>query len=123
MQSNLLSSSKVQASATGAINDLAEQKKRAGVRVHNLSVGEPVMPPSEFIAAAASRAVRDGQTRYAPIAGLPALRQAAAKWLNKTYATSYTFDQTLVTCGGKFGIYLLCQVCLKVGDEALRKNL
>ena len=119
MQSSLLSSNKVQASATGAINDLAEQKTRAGVRVYNLSVGEPVVPASEFMAEAAARAVRDGQTRYAPIAGLPALRQAAAEWLNKTYVANYASPQTLITCGGKFGIYLLCQTLLSAGDEAL----
>src|SRR3989338_1139758 len=92
-------SNKIAPSATGAINDLAERKKRAGGRVFNLSVGEPVLPASEFMALAAEAAVRGGQTRYAPIAGLPELRAAAARWQNSTYAADYTAEQTLATCG------------------------
>lgn len=112
-------SNKIASSATGAINDLARRKKDAGQRVYNLSVGEPVLPGSEFMAQAAARAVRAGQTRYAPIAGLPELRAAAAAWQNRTYGTNYATEQAFVTCGGKFGVYLLCQTLLNPGDEAL----
>lgn len=111
--------SKIKTSATAAIHDLAEQKKRAGERVYNLSVGEPILPSPPFLAEAAAAAVKEEKTRYAPIAGLPELREAAARWLNQTYGTDYAAEQTLVTCGGKFGIYLTCQTILKPGDEVL----
>lgn len=106
-------------SATVAINSLAQEKKAKGERVYNLSAGEPMLSPHPAVAKAASIAIAEGKTLYPPVAGIPPLRQASAQWLNTTYQTNYQTANTLITCGGKFGIFAACQAFLKPDDEVL----
>lgn len=106
-------------SATLAMNALAAQKKQAGERVYNLSVGEPIIDTPAVIVDAAVEALKKGKTYYTPAAGIPELRAAAAQWLNTQTGASYSAAETLVTNGGKYGLFGLCQALLEPGDEAL----
>ncbi|NCS72364.1 MAG: pyridoxal phosphate-dependent aminotransferase [Candidatus Magasanikbacteria bacterium] len=106
-------------SATVAVNNLALKKKAAGERVFNLSAGEPFVPTHSAVLDAARCALDEDKTNYTPVAGIPELRQAAVQFMNRTYGTAYTFDQTVITCGGKFGLFALFQVLLNPGDEVL----
>lgn len=101
------------------INALVLEKKAAGERVYNASIGEPVLPPHPIIVAAATEALAAGKTLYAPAAGIPELRAAASDWLNRTYHTDYTPANILATAGGKFGLYALCRTLLAPGDETI----
>jgi len=114
-------SSKVQIppSATVTINTIAQQKKLAGQRVFNLSAGEPIMNTAKYMRETVDWAMDNGQTLYPPVAGIEELRTRAAKWMNETYETEYHEKNTIVTCGGKFGIYLLLQAFLNDGDEVV----
>lgn len=109
----------IQPSATLVINSLALQKKARGQRVYNLSAGEPMVPTHPVVIEAAARAMRDGKTLYSPVAGILELRMAVAKWMNERYDTAYGEKNTVVTCGGKFGLYALCQALFRPGDEAV----
>lgn len=106
-------------SATVAINSLAQKKMSSGERVHNLSVGEPIIPTPSVIIDAATAAMHAGKTLYPPVAGIPELRHSAAAWMNETYATEYEAKNTIVTCGGKFGLFALLQALVESGDEVL----
>lgn len=64
-------------------------------------------------------ALDKNQTFYPPIAGIEDLRASATRWMNDTYQTRYETKNTLITCGGKFGIYLLLQALLNEGDEVI----
>lgn len=116
-------SSKVQIpeSATVRINSLAQQKKLLGQRIFNLSAGEPIMKTTtaKYLEHDVLNAMKNGKTLYPPVAGLPELREKAANWMNANYDTSYSTQNTLVTCGGKFGIYLSLQALLDDGDEVI----
>ena len=114
-------SSKVQIppSATVTINTIAQQKKHAGQRVYNLSAGEPIMNTAQYLKETVDWAMDQGQTLYPPVAGIDELRARAAHWMNDLYKTSYTEKNTIVSCGGKFGIYLLLQTLLNDGDEVI----
>lgn len=109
----------IEPSATVAINSRAQQKQAAGQRVYNLSAGEPILPPHPTIIEGATTAIHSGKTLYPPIAGIPELRKAACDWMNKHYGTPYQIKNTLVTCGGKFGVFAACQALIKQGDQAL----
>ena len=109
----------LQSSATVTINSLALAKKARGERVYNLSAGEPVMSPPAAVVAAAELAIRNGQTLYPPVSGIAELRTVAARWMESTFSASYTPEETIVTCGGKFAIYTLCQAFLTPGDGAV----
>lgn len=106
-------------SATVAINSLAQQKIATGIRVFNLSAGEPKLPTHPLVMTAAMQAMEQNKTFYPPVSGIPELKQAATQWLNQTYACSFKPEQCLITPGGKFGIYLLLQLLLAPGDEVL----
>ncbi len=106
-------------SATVTINTIAQQKRKSGQRVYNLSAGEPMMDMAHYLRDAVDVAIDQGQTLYPPVAGLDDLRSAASEWINSTYGTNYTSAQTLITCGGKFGIYLAFQALLNDGDEVM----
>lgn len=106
-------------SATLTMNTLAQQKKASGILVHNLTIGEPVLSTPEPILRAATQAMQAGKTLYTPPAGIPELREAAAAWMRDAYAASYAMGETIVTCGGKFGLYLLFQALLEPDDEVL----
>ncbi|MBX7065935.1 MAG: aminotransferase class I/II-fold pyridoxal phosphate-dependent enzyme [Parachlamydiales bacterium] len=104
-------------SATGAINAKAEELRRKGRRIYNFAKGDPVLPNHPLLIDAAKKAL--GESPYAPIAGLTELRKAAADWMNKRYGSTFKEAQTVVTNGGKFGIYAALQVLLEPGDEVI----
>lgn len=106
-------------SATLAISAKAQELKAQGKDILSLSVGEPDFPTPVHIREAAKKAIDDGFTRYTPVPGMPELRAAAAGYFNHFYGTSAKAENTIITNGGKQGIYNLCQVLLNPGDHVL----
>lgn len=101
--------SQLKASATVVINSIAQSKKASGIRVYNLSVGEPKMVTPQVVRDAACNFIQIGDIPYPSPAGLPKLRDLACAWMNKSYKTDYVQNECIVTTGGKFAIYLLLQ--------------
>lgn len=106
-------------SATVVINSIAQQKAEAGIRVFNLSVGEPKLPPHSIIVRAVSKALEEGKTFYPPVSGLSELKKLASEWMNMTYGCHFHSENCLVVNGGKLGIYLLLQLLLQRNDEVI----
>ncbi|MBI4250228.1 pyridoxal phosphate-dependent aminotransferase [Candidatus Uhrbacteria bacterium] len=106
-------------SASVAMNTLALEKKTKGERVYNLAAGEPMVDTHPLVIESAAKAMRDGKTHYPPVAGIPELREASVAWMNSTYGTRYEQKNSIVTCGGKFGVFALCHALLEHGDEVL----
>ena len=109
----------LQPSLTLAITAKTRQLRAEGRDVCSLSTGEPDFDTPAFIRQAASEALDSGHTRYGPVAGEPALREAIAAKLSHENQVSTTADQVLVTNGGKQALYNLFQVLLDPGDEVL----
>jgi aspartate/methionine/tyrosine aminotransferase len=106
-------------SPTAIINNIVLEKKQRGEKIFSLNIGEPVMLPHQILKDAALFALDNGKTLYAPIEGLIETRASACQWMNQVYHTQYDTSQVLVTCGGKYGIFLLLQTLLKPQDEVL----
>ena len=106
-------------SLTLTIAAKARQLRADGQDICSLSAGEPDFDTPAFIRQAAEAALEAGHTRYGPVAGEPALRQAIATKLAQENGVSLGFDQVLVTNGGKQALYNLFQVLLDPGDEVL----
>lgn len=106
-------------SATVAINSLAAEKKARGEIVHNFAAGDPVIPSNPKVIEAVVAAIKTEPILYPPVAGLPELRRISADWMNQKYNCRYNQENTLVTVGGKFGLFAAMQVLLKEGDEVL----
>jgi aspartate/methionine/tyrosine aminotransferase len=87
--------------------------------VVHLEVGEPGFRTPEHIIDAASRAARDGHTRYTPAAGIPALREAVADRVSERWGRAVTAEQVIVTVGGVNALALAGLASLDRGDEVL----
>ena len=78
-------------SATLAMSQKSSELKAQGVDVINLSVGEPDFNTPEPIKDAAKKAIDENYSRYSPVAGYPALRNAiVAKLKNENCQATIT---------------------------------
>lgn len=111
--------SEIQPSMTLAINTRAQQMRSEGIDVISLAVGEPDFPTPEFIREAAKKAIDDNFTRYTPVAGMPALREAAGQYFEKHYRTPVPAESIIIGAGGKSCLYTFMQTMLNPGDEVL----
>lgn len=86
----------------------------------NLSQGFPDFPIDEPLAALLGEAAREGFNQYAPMQGLPMLRQAIAADWRKRYGVDVDADtEVTVTPGATYGIYTAFSAVLRPGDEAI----
>lgn len=106
-------------SATVVINSIAQQKIDAGIRVFNLSAGEPKLQPHPLLIKAVTDALMQGKTFYPPVSGVPELKTLASEWMNRAYSCHFQVSDCLVVNGGKLGIYLLLQLLLQKNDEVI----
>jgi len=109
----------VQASTTLKVDALYKQMKADGIDVVGFGAGEPDFDTPENIKEAAYKAIREGQTKYTPANGIPALRQAAADRLLADCGISYSPGQIVVASGAKHSIYIALQTLLNTGDEVI----
>jgi aspartate aminotransferase len=106
-------------STTLAITAKAKELKEQGVDVIGLGAGEPDYNTPENILEAAYQSMKDGQTKYTPAGGLPALKKAIIDKLARDQKLKYEPSEILVGVGAKHVLYTLFQVILNEGDEVL----
>ena len=70
-------------SATLAMSQKSSEMKAQGIDVINMSVGEPDFNTPEHIKAAGQKAIADNYSKYSPVPGYMALRQAISDKLQK----------------------------------------
>lgn len=108
-------------SATLKLNALVQQLKAEGQDVINLTAGEPDFFPPPEAGEAVLKALKEGKSKYTPVAGIPALRQAIAQKTNAQQPKfgKWTAADVLVTNGGKHALYNAFMALLNEGDEVL----
>lgn len=87
--------------------------------VISFGVGEPDFASPPAVVAAAKRALDDGETKYAPGAGLTELRQVYADYLSHEIGVPYRKEQVVVTAGGMASLFLGMMCLVDPGDEVL----
>ena len=85
----------------------------------NLCNGEPNFETPDNIKEAAIRAIRDGQTRYAPEAGTMEFRQAVADKYTRQFGRTYGPENVCASLGGVEGVMLTLMAIIDPGDEVL----
>lgn len=86
----------------------------------NLSQGFPDFPIDEQLGALMYEAVQSGYNQYAPMAGLPMLREAIAGDLKKRYQLTVDPDTEItVTPGATYGIYTAFAAIIEKGDQVI----
>ena len=106
-------------SATLAMSQKSGELKAQGIDVINLSVGEPDFNTPDFIKEAAKKAIDDNFSRYSPVAGYPALRNAIVAKLKNENGLEYTAGQISCANGAKQSVCNTVMVLVNPGDEEL----
>lgn len=89
----------------------------------NLAQGFPDFdPPQELLAALSRHALTPGHHQYAPMAGLPRLREAIATQIARRHPDAPAPDpasEITVTVGATEGLYAVLAAVLRPGDEVV----
>jgi aspartate aminotransferase len=111
--------SRIQPSATVAINSKAVEMKRQGQDVISLAAGEPDFDTPEHVREAAIRAINSGKTRYTAVDGIPELKEAVAAKFKRDNGLDVTAADCFVSSGGKQIIFNALMATLNPGDEVV----
>jgi aspartate aminotransferase len=110
---------RIEASSTTAMTDRASELRAMGRDIISLSVGEPDFPTPPHVIAAAKAALDAGDTRYTPVVGTKALREAAALHFQRDLGIAADPAQVIVTAGGKQAIFEAIAATVSPGDEVI----
>ncbi|MCD8317509.1 MAG: aminotransferase class I/II-fold pyridoxal phosphate-dependent enzyme, partial [Paraprevotella sp.] len=106
-------------SATLAMSQKSSELKAPGVDVINLSVGEPDFNTPDHIKAAAIRAVEENYSRYSPVPGYPAFREALSAKLKNEHLLFASPSQILCSNGAKQSVCNAIMALVNAGDEVI----
>src|SRR6266516_2993644 len=99
---------KLASSPTLAINEAIAERRAAGREVIHLGFGEATFPLHPLLEAALGEAAN--HTGYAPVLGLPALRQAIADYMARTRGLNCSSEHIVIGPGSKPLLYALLHV-------------
>ncbi len=110
---------RIKPSPTNVLTGKVAELKAQGRDIIGLGAGEPDFDTPDHIKEAAIAALRAGDTKYTPVPGTMALRQAICDKLKRENELDYSPDQVTVGCGGKQVIYNAFMASLDEGDEVI----
>ena len=112
--------SRIKPSATNALTGIVAELKAQGRDIIALGAGEPDFDTPDNIKDAAIAAIHAGDTKYTPVPGTMALRQAIADKLKRENGLDYDpATQITVATGGKQVIFNAMMATLDEGDEVV----
>jgi len=97
----------------------ARELEREGREVIHLEIGEPDFDTPLHIREAAAAALRAGETHYCPSAGIPELREEAARYLSTSRSVSVDPAHVLVGTGAKPFLFFTILATCNPGDEVV----
>lgn len=98
---------------------VAKRLKLSGKRVIELEIGDSPFPSTASAKAAGMDAIRDDRSHYCPSVGLPELREAASRYVNREHGLSTSAENIVVGPGAKPFELLFCEAFLNAGDGVL----
>jgi aspartate aminotransferase len=109
----------LEGSATMAVAALCRQLKAEGRQILDLSAGEPDFRTPTFVAEAGIAAIEQGFTQYAPVPGIPQLREAIAQHLGRMCGREVSAAGVVVSVGAKQALFNACFCLFGPGDDVL----
>ena len=108
-------------SGEGALSVFARAKEleAQGHSIIHLELGEPDFHPGQSVIDSASRALAEGKDRYCAVAGIPALREEIAAYLDRTRKIKVAAENVVVFPGCKIALFQAMFSLLEPGDEVL----
>ena len=110
---------RIKPSMTVGINVKANALRAEGKDILVLAAGEPDFDTPLNIRKAAVTAMEEGQTRYVPGKGTPALQKAIQSKFLKDNNLHYDLDEIIVGVGGKHIIYNAMMATINSEDEVI----
>jgi len=110
---------KIKPSLTVSINVKASALRAEGRDILVLAAGEPDFDTPINIREAAVKAMEEGQTRYVPGKGTPALQKAIINKFQQDNNINYSAEEIMVGVGGKHIIYNAMMATLNPNDEVI----
>ena len=111
--------SHIQPSATLAITAKAKELKAEGRDILSFGAGEPDFDTPSHIKEAAKQALEEGQTKYTPVGGSPAMKKAIIEKFKNENELLYTAKEVTSSTGAKQCLYNIFMSTLNPGDEVL----
>ena len=102
-----------------SVNARARELERQGRSIIHLELGEPDFHPAPRINDALKHALDEGKDRYCAVAGVPALREAIARYLHDTRNLDVSPDHIVLAPGCKLALFLALMALIDPGDEVL----
>jgi len=108
-------------SGEGALSVFARAKEleSQGRSIIHLELGEPDFHAGPSVIESAGRALAEGKDRYCAVAGVPALREETAAYLQRTRSISVCPANIVIAPGCKIALFLAMFALLEPGDEVL----
>lgn len=97
-----------------------KEKKAQGIDLISLSIGDPDLPPPQFIIDALKQETENVKNHnYSFSQGEPDFREAVAGWYKKRFNVDVTTDQVVALLGSKEGIANIARAFINPGDNVL----
>ena len=97
----------------------ARELEAQGRDIIHMEVGEPDFPTPQPIVEAATRFIASGDVHYTPGLGLPALREAIARFYHDRFGADVSPERIIVTSGASGALMLALAATTEPGDEWL----
>jgi aspartate aminotransferase len=110
---------RIRESPSSVAANRVRELKAAGRSIVDFTVGEPDFDTPQHIKDAAVAAIAAGETKYTPVNGTPALREAVRTRMLRTSGIRFADNEITVGGGGKQVLYLTFAATLDAGDEVI----
>jgi aspartate aminotransferase len=97
----------------------ARRLEAEGRDVIHLEIGEPDYATPQNIIDAATRALNDGATHYTPASGIPAVREATARYVTRRTGVPTAAENIVIVPGSKNILAFLLLAIIEAGDEVI----
>ena len=109
----------IKPSPTLAVTAQVAALGRQGISVIDFGAGEPDFDTPDHIKAAAVTAIQQGQTKYTPVGGTAAVKEAIIAKLERDNGLSYAMSEVTTNSGGKHTLFNAFHALFGPGDEVL----
>ncbi len=102
------------------LEKLTREKKRCGIDLISLSIGDPDLPPPPFIIESLKEEAGNIKNHnYSFSQGEPDFREAVTEWCKKRFNVDLPQDQVVALLGSKEGIANVARAFINPGDQVL----
>jgi len=99
---------------------IQKEKRAQGIDLISLSIGDPDLPPPNFVIEALAKEVSDLKNHnYSFSQGEPVFREAVSAWYKNRFGVDIEHDQVAALLGSKEGIANIARAFVNSGDKVL----